>query len=116
MMNINRGKNWFFGKLSFRRVLTSALLVLNVSGCSTYGSSFSCGDSRGATCLPMDKVDQLINSGAIETYTNDLAKNKKHCGAKCQKTKLPRAQQPLQNIDNIDDIKMIKGEVVDVRN
>ena len=41
---------------------TAALLLTGIflSGCSTYSSSFTCGDARGANCMSMDRVDRMI--------------------------------------------------------
>lgn len=44
-------------------------LVIVLSGCSTYRSSFSCGDARGASCMSMERVGLMIESGEIEEYT-----------------------------------------------
>ena len=52
-------------------------VLLSTSGCATYKSSFSCSDAKGATCMPMDRVDRMIKSGEIEVYNKQLnAKNK----------------------------------------
>jgi|JI7StandDraft_1071085.scaffolds.fasta_scaffold01086_17 hypothetical protein len=58
-----------------------AMLLVLVSGCSSYSSNFSCGDSKGATCMSMDKVDSLISSGEIELYTENSRKCR---GRKCR--------------------------------
>ena len=61
---------------------TAALLLTGIflSGCSTYSSSFTCGDARGANCMSMDRVDRMIASGEIENINSQ----KKNCrGRKC---------------------------------
>ena len=64
---------------------TSLLLTsIFLSGCSTYSSSFSCGDARGANCMSMDRVDRMIANGEIENFTD---KKKKNCrGRKCKES------------------------------
>ena len=63
-------------------MLLAVLLLLG--GCSSgYGTSFACGDSKGADCMPMDKVGRLIASGEIERYTKE--KQKTCRGSRCQK-------------------------------
>ena len=57
-------------------IMTSYLLLL-LSGCATYKSSFNCGDAKGAYCASMDHVDQMINSGEIENF-NERRLNKKY--------------------------------------
>lgn len=64
-------------------ILSVITMSIAISGCSTYGSSFGCGNSKGATCMPMDKVDRLIKSGEIERYTK--TKNAKCRGRNCSK-------------------------------
>lgn len=74
MINILRG--------GFKNLAALFLVVLSVSGCKTYGSSFGCPDAPGASCLPMDAVDRLIASGEIERYDGSI--DKKKCrGKKC---------------------------------
>lgn len=61
------------GKIRTRKRMSNLIIMIVISliitGCSTYGSSFGCGDSKGASCMPMDKVDRLIKNGEIERYT-----------------------------------------------
>lgn len=72
----------------------TALLVL-ISGCSSYSSNFSCGDSRGANCMPMDKVDLLISSGEIEVYTLGNGKCRgKHCHDSIKDEELKELKAP----------------------
>lgn len=60
------------------------LSMLSLSGCGSYGSSFSCKDARGLDCMPLSVVDQKINSGEIaEVELKARAKCKgKNCHAK----------------------------------
>lgn len=63
----------------------AALLLTSIvlGGCSTYSSSFSCGDARGANCMSMDRVDRMIASGEIENINS----KKKNCrGRKCKES------------------------------
>lgn len=77
------------------RVFGIFAIALILTGCSTYGSTFGCGDAPGAKCMPMDKVDRLIASGEIETYTKEQRCN----GARCKRSRrfkeseLPAVQQ-----------------------
>jgi hypothetical protein len=64
----------------FKRIIIFAItncLLLLISGCATYKSSFNCGDAKGAYCASMDHVDQMINSGEIENF-NEQRLNKKY--------------------------------------
>ncbi len=57
----------------FRRSTNAGLILLVcsiLSGCSTYSSSFACGDAKGAVCMSMDRVDRMIASGEIENYVS----------------------------------------------
>ena len=49
--------------------LLIAMLLPLLTSCAAYNSGFSCGDARGVACISMERVDQLISSGEIETYT-----------------------------------------------
>ncbi|WP_425363581.1 hypothetical protein [Candidatus Tisiphia endosymbiont of Hybos culiciformis] len=40
-------------------------MLFSLSGCGVYGSSFTCRDASGLDCLPLNIVDQKINSGEI---------------------------------------------------
>ena len=53
--------------IKFKQAMTISLL-LTLSGCATYKSSFNCGDAKGAYCASMDRVDRMINSGEIERF------------------------------------------------
>lgn len=50
-----------------------------LSGCSSYSRTFDCGAAKGGSCLMMDEIDALIDSGEIEKYTKNeaLKKSKK---------------------------------------
>jgi hypothetical protein len=75
------------------------VLLLNLAGCSTYGSSFGCGDASGVKCMPMDKVDRLIASGEIEEYT----KVPECKGFRCKRSKVVRERElPVLQRD-VDD-------------
>nr|AKS10397.1 hypothetical protein REIP_p495 [Rickettsia endosymbiont of Ixodes pacificus] len=56
------------------------LIAVSISGCSTYSSHFGCPDSKGLNCMPVSMVNEQIDSGRIESVTNQ----KKRCrGGKC---------------------------------
>jgi hypothetical protein len=61
--------------------LINSVLLLTLSGCATYKSSFNCGDAKGAYCASMDRVDQMINSGEIERF-NEQWLSRKYKAAK----------------------------------
>jgi len=52
------------------RVVCVGISMMLLSSCSSYKSSFSCGDAAGVHCTSMDCVDRLISSGEIEQYHN----------------------------------------------
>lgn len=58
------------------------LVMWQLSGCSVYKSSFSCGDAMGAKCYAMDYVDRMISSGEIDRFNETYQKCK---GRKCRK-------------------------------
>ena len=73
--------NW--KKIVKYRAASLLLISIVLSGCSTYSSSFSCGDARGANCMSMDRVDRMIANGEIENFTD----KKKNCrGRKCKES------------------------------
>jgi len=56
------------------------LIAVSMSSCSTYSSHFGCPDARGLNCTPVSIVNAQIDSGRIESVTNQ----KKRCkGGKC---------------------------------
>lgn len=58
------------------KIVIISSLLLTLSGCATYKSSFNCGDARGAYCASMDHVDEMINSGEIERFNEQRLKQK----------------------------------------
>lgn len=61
------------------------LVVVSISGCSTYSSHFGCPDARGLNCMPVSVVNEQIDSGKIESVTNHKKKCKGgRCGAQNQ--------------------------------
>ena len=77
--------------------------LLTVSGCSTYKSSFNCGDARGAYCSSMEQVDQMINNGEIERY-NEMLKNKKYKADKNDKSLLLNKKPKKVKINEAKDV------------
>ena len=70
----------YLKKIVEYKAVSLLLTSIVLSGCSTYSSSFSCGDARGANCMSMDRVDRMIANGEIE----NLHSKKKNCrGRKC---------------------------------
>ena len=70
----------YLKKIVKYKAVSLLLTSIVLSGCSTYSSSFSCGDARGANCMSMDRVDRMIANGEIE----NLHSKKKNCrGRKC---------------------------------
>ena len=56
----------YLKKIVKYKAVSLLLTSIVLSGCSTYSSSFSCGDARGANCMSMDRVDRMIANGEIE--------------------------------------------------
>ena len=70
----------YLKKIVKYKAVSLLLTSIVLSGCSTYSSSLSCGDARGANCMSMDRVDRMIANGEIE----NLHSKKKNCrGRKC---------------------------------
>lgn len=65
------------------RIIKVCLVLLLVSGCSTYPSKFKCGDARGLGCTMLSEIDRQIDSGEIEEVYQD----KKCKGSSCLKKK-----------------------------
>lgn len=88
-----------------RPSLIVTVLALALSGCSTYGSSFSCGDAKGAECRSMDRIDRLISSGEIETFTNPTIKATACRSGRCQHDRLalqPNLPQAVEGIELVE--------------
>lgn len=83
---------------NYKRLLKGPLNIillssLFLSGCSTYSNSFSCSDSRGASCTSMDKVYGMILSGEIERFN----RAKKNCRGRRCKSNLADGEIVLQS-------------------
>lgn len=59
------------------KLTISSLLLLNLTACATYKSSFNCGDAKGVYCTSMDNVDRMIKSGEIERF-NEATKRQRY--------------------------------------
>lgn len=42
------------------------LLLLSISGCSSYQSKFICHDAKGLPCIMLNNVDRKISNNSIE--------------------------------------------------
>lgn len=82
------------------KIIQLLAMVLLVSGCSSYSSNFACGDSKGATCMPMDKIDRMISSGEIELYTAQKCK-----GRGC------KARDKAATIDKLKTTSLTEDEI-----
>lgn len=89
-------------KTRFKRIvisiITSGWLLTSLSGCATYKSSFSCSDAKGAYCVSMDRVDQMIDSGEIESF-NEQRLNQKPKSAGHDTLPLKVTTNPVQIIN-----------------
>lgn len=61
----------------FLKIIMLAAVVVLLSSCTGYKSSFGCPSSKGANCMPMDMVDSMISNGQIEEFNEKY--KKKHC-------------------------------------
>jgi hypothetical protein len=44
------------------------LIILPLTGCTTYSSKFICPDARGLNCEMLRSVDQKITTGEIDNF------------------------------------------------
>ena len=65
------------------KIVTSIIVLLSLSACSTYPAKFKCGDARGLGCTMLHEVDKQIDSGQIEEAYKDKNKDKKCRGKTC---------------------------------
>ena len=79
------------------KIIITSILSLTLSGCGTYKSSFNCGDSKGAYCASMDRVDQMIDSGEIERF-NESRQKKRYKALKDSNELTPRLKPQMVNI------------------
>ena len=84
--------------------LITITLLMSVSSCSTYKSSFTCGNARGVECASMDRVDYMIQNGEIERF-NEERQNRKYQASKTDPSIIPSLQKE-QN-------KQINNELTD---
>lgn len=86
------------GNKKLAKIILLTLGFSALSGCSTYNSSFGCGDAKGASCMPIDKVDRLIASGEIEVFTNP-GQGGKCRGRNCSKKGIVTTEEELPEIN-----------------
>jgi len=72
----------------FKIILLLALLASN-SACSSARSHerFPCSAAKGANCMSLGQIDQMITSGQIKEYTDQAAQPKRCSSASCGKSK-----------------------------
>jgi hypothetical protein len=51
------------------------VIVITLSGCSTYPSRFRCGDAKGLGCTMLSEVDRQIDTGEIERIYEEFPPN-----------------------------------------
>lgn len=70
----------------FKIILLVAVLASN-SACSSARSHerFPCSAAKGANCVSLGQIDQMITSGQIKEYTDQAVKPKCCSGASCRK-------------------------------
>ena len=80
-------------------VITSLLMTSSMlSSCSIYSSGFNCPDSKGARCVMLSQVDNMIDSGEIETiYLDKQCKN-----GKCKEI----ANVPKRRLQQVHKVKI----------
>lgn len=79
------------------KIIASTILLLNLTACATYKSSFNCGDAKGVYCASMDKVDQMINNGEIERFNEQRQKEQKYKPLKNYDAPRLKAKQDQKN-------------------
>tara|TARA_B110000503_G_scaffold70424_1_gene109573 strand:+ start:2164 stop:2499 length:336 start_codon:yes stop_codon:yes gene_type:complete len=104
MMNLRADNCNHKSKIQMRvtklsKIIVSTILIVNLTGCATYKSSFNCGDSKGVYCAPMDRVDQMINSGEIERFNEQSQKKEKYKPLKNSDTPKLKEKQGQNNIE-----------------
>jgi hypothetical protein len=99
MMNIrdNRKSKLPMQITKLIKIIISSILLLNLTACATYKSSFNCGDSKGVYCAPMDRVDQMIDSGEIERFNEQRQKEQKYKPLKNYDAPRLKAKQDQKN-------------------
>lgn len=86
--------------MKITKVLIITTMLLNLTACATYKSSFNCGDSKGVYCAPMDRVDQMINSGEIERFNEQRQKQEKYKPLKNSDTPKLKEQEISTTTEN----------------
>jgi len=72
------------------RTTAIIMILMMLTGCSSYSSKFACGSSHGAKCIMIADIDKMIDSGEIEEYhINRKCKGNK----KCLKAVKPKLQK-----------------------
>jgi len=62
--------------------IVTMLMMFTLSSCAVYSTGFNCPDSKGARCVMLSKIDQMVDSGEIETVYNKKCKD-----GKCRESK-----------------------------
>ncbi len=104
-----------------RKLLQMTMIVFLpavLSSCAVYSTGFSCPDSIGAKCVMLSQVDQMVDSGEIETVYMD----KKCKGGKCKNNvNVPRRSLneihriKIEQAHDARDIQYLEGDYLYVR-
>ena len=90
--------------MKITKTLIITTMLLNLTACATYKSSFNCGDSKGVYCAPMDRVDQMINSGEIERFNEQRQKQEKYKPLKNSDTPKLKEQELSAKTENSGEV------------
>jgi hypothetical protein len=88
-------------------MLTLMLALTLLSSCAVYSTGFNCADSKGARCVMLSKVDNMVDSGEIETF--HLSKECK--GRKC--TDKAVNNRPVKQLNKIYKVRIEHPDNID---
>lgn len=81
-----------------RQIALLSLLASLVTGCGVYAAGFNCPDSKGARCVMLSRVDQMIDSGEIAEVYQQRTKN---CRKGMCNSQLNLPKKPLEQVQQV---------------
>ena len=86
------------GMDKYLKLLAGVSMAAMLCSCAVYDARFTCPDSRGANCVMLSKVDEMVDSGEIEV----VQQHKKCKGRKCKVTQ----DIPKRQLDKTHKVKL----------
>ena len=75
--------------------LLITIVIMVLSGCSSYNNAFECKAGKGVNCISVSKINNMVDSGIFSEAEKNSAKNSAKNKIKKETIKVAKAPFPL---------------------